>query len=256
MMKKTLKILCALMLLCGCEAPAAAEPQPAEETEEEEQVFACRAIDFYDYSTPVPASEKIGDDYFQDTLFGGDSRMGSLFLFSDLRDRGAEIHYVTSLSLWGIYDMAMETDDRNLYDILMATGRGNIYMLIGINEIRSMDFTAWTDEYRAVIQEVKEEHPGVNIYLILNYHPLEVSGLTDEELNEHLQMENDGLISIAREEHVYYLNPDEALASNGKVREDIVWDGLHLNTEGSQIFADFIATHVVREDVYVKEICE
>jgi lysophospholipase L1-like esterase len=129
-------------------------------------------------------------------------------------------------------------------------------MLIGINEIRSMDFTAWTDEYRAVIQEVKEEHPGVNIYLILNYHPLEVSGLTDEELNEHLQMENDGLISIAREEHVYYLNPDEALASNGKVREDIVWDGLHLNTEGSQIFADFIATHVVREDVYVKEICE
>ena len=46
MMKKTLKILCALMLLCGCEAPAADVPQPAEVQEEEEQVFACRAMDF------------------------------------------------------------------------------------------------------------------------------------------------------------------------------------------------------------------
>lgn len=252
MMRKMLTILTVLCMLCGC-TDAAVE----DTAETEEETYACRAIDFYDYETPVAQSEEIEDAYFSDTLFGGDSRMGSLFLFSDLGERGAEIHYVTSLSLWRIYDMEMETAEKTLYDIMMETGRSSIYLLIGINEIRSGDFTAWTEEYRALIQEVREKHPKADIYLILSYHPEEISGLDDAELSDHLRMENDGLISIAKSEHVYYLNPDEALSgSDGVVRTDIVWDGLHLNEEGSQMFADFIATHVVRREVYVKEVCE
>ncbi len=254
MRRKLLTLLTALCVLCGC-TPVPAEPE--ETAAEEEQVYACRSIDFYDYQNPVPASDRIDDSYFGNALLGGDSRMGSLYLFSDLPDRGAEIHYVTSLSLWRIYDMVMETSDRTLYDILMDTGRASIYLLIGINEIRSDNFSTWTDEYQGLIQEIRAKHPGVDIYLILGYHPLEISGLSDEQLNEHLKMENDGLIRIAESEHVYYLNPDEALAGdNGKVREDIVWDGLHLNETGSQMFADYIATHAARKEVYVKEVCE
>ncbi|MBQ3459220.1 MAG: SGNH/GDSL hydrolase family protein [Solobacterium sp.] len=252
MMKKTLTILTAFCLLCGC-APAEVEEQPAEE----EQAYACRYIDFYDYNTPVPASEPIQDMYFEDTIFGGDSRMGSLYLFSNLRDRGAEIHYVTSLSLWRIYDMELETAESNLYDILISTDRSSIYMLIGINEIRSGDFTAWAEEYQTIVQDIRNAHPQCDIYLILAYHPEEISGLDANELSAHLKMENDGLIQVAQTEHVYYLNPDEALTgSDGIVMSDIVWDGLHLNETGSQMFADFIATHVVRKDVYVKEVCE
>lgn len=254
MRRKLLTLLSALCVLCGC---STVQPVPEETAAEDEQVYACRSIDFYDYQNPVPASDRIEDTYFADTLFGGDSRMGSLFLFSDLPDRGAEIHYVTSLSLWRIYDMELETADSTLYDVLMDTGHGNIYLLIGINEIRSDNFSTWTEEYRTIVQEIRSRHPDVNIYLILAYHPLEISGLSDEQLSDHLKMENDGLIDIAGSEHVYYLNPDDVLAGDdGKVREDIVWDGLHLNEEGSQMFADYIATHVARKEVYVKEVCE
>ena len=86
----------------------------------------------------------------------------------------------------------------------------------------------------------------------------DLPGITNTMLSKSLrELENDGLIQVAQTEHVYYLNPDEALTgSDGIVMSDIVWDGLHLNETGSQMFADYIATHVVRKDVYVKEVCE
>ena len=252
--KKAAAVLMALcMMACSSESTAAQENT----AEEEQETFTCRSIDFYDYDTKVPESAEIEDDYFGDALLGGDSRMGSLFLFSDLQERGAEIHYVTSLSLWRIEDMEMETAESTLYDILMDTDRSSIYLLVGINEIRAGDFDAWTETYRELVREIREAHPACDIYLILCYHPIEVSNISDEDLDEHIRMENEGLIDIAKTEHVYWLDPDEALAdSSGKVSEDIVWDGLHLNEEGSGMFADFIASHVVRKDVYVKKVCE
>ena len=255
--KRTAAVLTALCIcVCANAEPAAAqEEQPARE--EEQEVYTCRSIDFYDYETAVPASDTIEDAYFNGALFGGDSRMGSLYLFSDLQSKGAEIHYMTSLSLWRIEDMELETAETNLYDILMHTDRNSIYLLIGINEIRAADFDAWIEEYRMLVQEIREAHPLCDIYLILCYHPIEISNISDEDLKEHIRMQNEGLIDIAKTEHVYWLDPDEVLADKtGKVREDIVWDGLHLNEEGSQMFADFIASHVARKDVYVKKVCE
>ncbi len=262
-MKKIWIVTAAALMLWGCAEPPVQAEEETEaqtetaETEVYEPVYACRTINYYDYEKPVPESEPIEDVYFTDVLMGGDSRMGSLYLYSDLGAKGAEIHYVTSLSLWRIYDAYMATADAPLYDLMISTTRHNIYLLIGINEIRGADFEAWKSELSSIVQELKQAKPDGNIYLILAYHPRYLSDITDEQLAARVEEENQKMREIAKENSIYFIDPDEALDDEtGVLREDLTWDGLHLNTEGSQLFADYIASHVVREERYVKEICE
>ena len=39
-------------------------------------------------------------------------------------------------------------------------------------------------------------------------------------------------------------------------KDDYVWDGLHFNVAGAHAMEDYISTHVVRRESYVKEICQ
>ncbi|MBE6109067.1 MAG: hypothetical protein E7194_01465 [Erysipelotrichaceae bacterium] len=289
-MKKRLSILLCVCLLCGCGSNTSQDtaetetPAPTEETSAETQtpeaetaaeteapadesaaqnesgspVYACRTFDFYDYAKPVPASANINDDYYQDVMIAGDSRVGSLYLFTDLRDKGAEIWYTTSISLWRIYDLAPdEGSDEPMFDLIMDTERSSIYILIGINEIRNNNFDAWGEEFSAVIDELLTKHADDSIYLILNYQPRSLSNIDDASLREHVEEQNSRLKKIAEEKRIYYIDiSDEMTDGNGLVKEELVWDGLHFNIDGAKQFADYLGRHVVREDNYVKEICE
>jgi hypothetical protein len=166
--------------LCGCAVKA-----PAESTASAEAVQkACRTIDYYDYSSPVPAGTTADDSYFLDTFFGGDSRMGSLKLYSDLSDRGAEIYYAQSLRLWAIDKTEIETGDGTdtLYNLVMNTTKKNVYLLIGINEIRSPDFADWGAYYDEIITDLLTQKPDTNVYLMMSYYPQELSDIDDSSL--------------------------------------------------------------------------
>ncbi len=259
-MKKLLKILLCACVLSGCgSAPQQTPVETADtETQSGSPVYACRTFDYYDYTEPVPASAAISDDYFKDVLIAGDSRVGSLYLFTDLRDKGAEIWYTTSISLWRLYDLAPdEGSDKPMFDLIMDTERNNIYILIGINEIRNNNFDAWGEEFTAVIDELQTKHADDSIYLILNYQPRGLSNIDDASLKEHVNEQNARLKKIAEEKRIYYIDiSDEMTDKTGLVKDELVWDGLHFNIDGAKKFADYLARHVVREDNYVKEICE
>jgi ATP-dependent Clp protease adapter protein ClpS len=246
-------------MLCGCGTKSAADSTQTEQASVNTDKTACKTVNYYDYSKPVPASAKIDDSYFMDTFFGGDSRMGSLVLYSDLNDKGADIYYAESLRLWAIEKTDVETTEGTdtMYNLMMNTTRKNVYLLLGINEIRSDDFVSWGEYYDEVIQTLLEKKPDANVYLMMAYYPQELADIDNNTLKQKVDDENSYLVKIAEKYHVYLLDIDKSMKDeNGKVRADLVWDGLHLNQTGGQAYADYIATHVVRKDDYVKEICE
>lgn len=256
MKKKTIGLMILITsLMIGCTTQTTRNQKDTE--------YACRTIDYYDYSAPVPASElPVDDSYFQTTFFGGDSRMGSLYLYSNLRDKGASIWYCESLSLFRIYDMKnsdMESEfgDNALYTLLTTTTKENIYILLGINEIRSDDFDAWKKTYATVIQDIKKANPKSHIYIMNTYYPRAISGLDETQMRTQVEMLNEAMMSLAKEQYVYYYDTNnDMMDMSGLINSAYVWDGIHLNPEGSQIFADAIAKHVVQEETYVKKICE
>ena len=248
------------MMLASAMALTMAGCGSNKQSDSAETTYACRMIDYYDYSTPVPAAETVDDSYFQDTFFGGDSRMGSLYLYSDLRDKGAEIYYAESMRVYTMDTMPVQELDgkTTLAELLDKTEKKNIYLLLGINEIRSDNFDDWASYYdEEVIQPILKRMPDAHIYLMLNYHVREVTGLDTETLDQHLKMINDKMIEIAKKNHIYYLDVDDEMTdTDGMIKEEYVWDGLHFNVEGAEAYADYIARHTVKEDAYVKEVCE
>ena len=247
-MKRTIAILTAVSFLIGCSSSSTAVS--ADE-------YSCRMIDSYNYDEPVAYSDAVDDSYYKDALFAGDSRMGALSLYGDLPD--AEVDYVTSLNLMKIdVSPADEREDgKTLIDLLNETDRGHIYLLFGINEIRNKTFDYFIEKYQEIVSNILAKNPEADIYIILAWHPEKVSGLSDEQLTAQLQDLNGRLAALAAENHIYYLVPDYALTDeNGIIKDEYVADGLHLGPEGTQAFEEFIATHVVREEQYVKKVCE
>lgn len=243
-------------MLTGCSKTTSENTSASSDTHHPE--YACRMINYYDYGKPVPeTTDPVDDSYFQDAFLAGDSRMGSLYLYSNLRDKGAEIHYAESLSLYTMYTTNMDDVQETMYSLLQNTDKSHIYILLGVNEIRSENFDSWGETYDGLIQELKEEHPSADIYMMGSYHPRAVSGLDADQLTNQLNMLNGKMQEIANNEHVYFYDTnDDLLDDQGLVREELVWDGLHFNQQGSQLFADEIAKHVVRKEDYVKKVCE
>lgn len=253
-MKRMLCILLSMGMLCGCGASSTAA---ADAVSQEPVSYSCRVMDYYDYSAPVPYSEDAEDSYYDNTLFAGDSRMGSLYLYGT--HKNAQIEYVTSLNLLLIDTMPLDNheDGATLMDVLSSTDKKNIYLLFGINEIRNQNFDAFHAQYQDILTMLRQNDPDVNIYIILSYHPRQVSGLSDDQLTAQLQMMNGGLVDLAQNNHVYYLDTDNGLDDDsGKIKEEFVFDGLHFNPEGAHAFEDYIGKHTVRSENYVKEVCE
>lgn len=254
-MKKVMLGLLSLTLLSGCGASWTSEA--AVSSAEPVSYNSCHVMDYYDYSEPVPYSDAVDESYYDNVLFAGDSRMGSLYLYGS--HPNASVEYVTSLNLMLIDTMPLDNHDdgATLMDVLQSTDKQNIYLLFGINEIRNQNFDAFDAQYQDILTMLRQNNPDVNIYIILSYHPREISGLSEEQLSQQLKMMNGGLISLAENNYVYYLDTDNGLDDEqGMVKEEYVFDGLHFNPDGAHAFEDYIAAHTVRSDVYVKKVCE
>ena len=127
-----------------------------------------------------------------------------------------------------------------LYDLMLKTDRKYLYILIGINEVRSKDFTSWKKEAGTLIDEIREKHPGIVIYLMQSYRPRNITGLEGDQVKTQVDLLNQAIAELAAEKHVYFMNPEAALMDeSGAVRSDYVWDGLHLNTEGTKAFSEY-----------------
>lgn len=218
---------------------------------------SCRVISYYDYTKSVPESEPVDESYYDVTLFAGDSRIGSLSLYGT--HENADIAYVTSLNLLLIDSMQVDEHEEEitLYDILASTTKENVYLLFGVNEIRNPNFIVFGEKYQELITMLLENDPDRNIYIILSYHPDYISDLPEPELTEHLEDLNSTLISLAVQNHIYYLDLDTTMDDElGTIKDEYVADGLHFTSTGAHVFEDFIATHTVRSDTYVQEICQ
>ena len=229
--------------------------------EEEEAMldegFHCRSISSYNYSSPIPYSGEVSTDYFQNTFFGGDSRVGSIALYTNLLDFGADVQYITSLSLWRVYDMNVsEAVPYSLMELIQMTGRKNIYLLIGVNEMNGSDVSVWRDEYDAFVKEIQSAHPDANVILMTCYTPQDLHNLPKETIRAYVDAQNGAIKEIALNNHALYLDLNEALDVDGYVSEDFVWDGVHLNIDGAKVLEDYIRTHVYQEESYVKKVCE
>jgi len=244
-MRKVLCALLCLVILTGCG-----------KTNDETAETSCRVVNLYNYEKPAVKDTAVEESFFDDALFAGDSRMGALDLYGSFGN--AEIAYSTSVNLLRLDSMPVDgREDETLWSVLESTEKGSVYLLLGINEIRTENKEPYLEAYEEVVTMLKENNPDVDVYMILEYMPREIVGLETEEMKVKVAEMNEGLKDIASRNLCFMLDLDTVLAGeDGLLKTEYSSDGLHLNSDGAAVVKEYIMTHVVREETYVKEVCE
>lgn len=213
----------------------------------------CFTIDNYDYENEVEISERINDEYYDDALFVGDSRMGALSLYGTHDNR--QVYYIESLFLNKINITTLEDGD-TIYDKITNTDVNNLYLMFGLNETGWKDYALFIEQYDKLIKDIRQLKPDINIYVFLLYTCQKTTALTHDIIKDKIDEDNALLKKMCLDNKIFYLDLNNVLlGEDGYLNNDLTNDGIHLNKSGTYIMEDYIDTHVYRREKYVKEAC-
>lgn len=212
---------------------------------------AAVAAQGYDYSKPVPESDAVDSMWFSDAMFIGDSRMKSIMDYASRKswfEYGADLSAV-SLTVSKIYTETVNYKGTTM-SIADAIRSGDsyskCYIMLGLNELGWASTDTFIEDYREIINLVRDSHPDIQIYVI-GIMPLGDKALDGGSwlTNDRVKLYNSLILDMCTEEEVYFIDNFDLLAPNGKLDDDAAVDGIHVEPGYSKMLVDFLLTHTV-----------
>lgn len=194
----------------------------------------------------VPESAPVGDDYFDDAVFVGNSRTEMLQLYSNLVK--PEFYAVQGMSVDKLHDKPVVSMDGEKLPIMEALKKkrfGKVYIMLGLNELGWVYSDIFIQEYGDAIDEIKQSQPGAVIY-VQSILPVSKNEAAREDVfnNKNIVNYNTLIKKMAEEKGVCYLDVAEAVTdSEGNLFEDASTDGIHLTPEYCDVWLDYLKTH-------------
>lgn len=200
-------------------------------------------------TTDYPYVE-VGEDYFDDALFIGDSRIEGLKLYSGLDNatfyskEGTTIYKILSEK---IVNMKID-DERKDVTIVRALKEktfSKIYIMLGINELGYKTTEDFANEYKDVLDKLRRLQPEAKIFIfgIMNVTD-EYSKENDVVNNDNINAKNVAIAQLADGMNIFYLDVNPDLSdTNGGMKKKYSWDGVHLKAEYYSLWVDFLKKH-------------
>lgn len=206
----------------------------------------------YPYTYKIAQSEAVGDSFFDDAVFIGDSRMKGMMLFGTIKCDwyATESLHISSVDTKKFYTVG--TTDYTAIEMLRmnADKYKKIYIGLGINDLGYTPAT-FIAHYRDIIGKIKEISPDADIY-VMAVLPVSkarsdqaIYGVTNDKVGQF----NQALSSMAEGmDKVYMLDVAEPFwSANGSLIDGTGSnDGVHLGADGYKIECDYIRTHTVK----------
>lgn len=199
---------------------------------------------------PVPESEPVENDYFNDIVFLGDSRTEGFYLYSGMKKHGQYL-YAVGATVESVFSKdAWETEKGKkvpLLDALAELECGKVYVMLGVNELGWTKVENFTSQYEKLVDRIRADHPGVQVVL---QSILPVTAKQDEKgnyvNNERIRTYNKEIEALAAKKDCAYVNVAEAVTGPDGCLP-VMWttDGVHLNVEGCRVWLHYLRTHSV-----------
>ncbi len=202
----------------------------------------------YDYSCPVPECASVGDNFFSDAAFIGNSIMDGFGMYSGLKT--ADFYAATNMSTLNISSSTSITlrsgVPGTILQGLAQEKYGKVFILLGINEMstRTDSFKEW---YRAVLEKVMDIQPEADIYIMgLSSVSREKEASGSVFTRANIEGYNRVLQELAEEYRVYYLDTFNWLCdSEGFMPDGSTWDGVHPEAPYYRLWLEKLRRHVV-----------
>ncbi len=171
----------------------------------------------------------------------GDSLVATLAMYDDTGR--IDFYGKVSLNVYSMFNKKISGSDRFVIDEIKDRGYEIVIILIGINEVSYGD-TAWGNQYREVIDAVKQRAPGARV--ICHGLPPISKGASQRNtygLNmEALTARNKLIKSIAEEKGCEYFDAGPVLRNGNSyyLPDEAASDGIHPGNYYSDMWIDWI----------------
>jgi len=194
----------------------------------------------------------VGEDYFRDAAFLGDSRTMGI---SDYAGLEADFYCENGMTIYKLLGEKgitwQETGEKvDLSQVLQEKQYGKIYIMLGMNELGYGDTEYFREHYQAVLEQIREWQPQAVIFLMANLHVSEEKNNLQTEFNNiNINAKNAAVASLADGINVFYLDSNPYFTDeNGLLKDELTFDGVHLYANNYADWRNFLMEHgVVRE---------
>ena len=194
----------------------------------------------YNYQT-------VDKDFFSNSLFIGDSRIEGLCRYGGIDT--ASFCFREGVTVWDIENAEML--DGNYNKTTLASTLSNdsfdyIYVMIGINELGKGTPTSFANQYREVLQYIKQYQPSA-IFVIMGIMNVtgDYSDGNDVFNNDNINARNVSISYLTNGVNAFYLDVNDSISENGGMIESYSWDGIHLKAEYYPLWSEYLYSHAI-----------
>lgn len=194
----------------------------------------------------LPEREAVGDDFFSDAAFMGNSLMDGFRMFSGLTT--CDYYAATSMTVVGAdskYCIKLDNGNQGtLVDGLKQKPYGKIYILLGINEI-GYDVKTFIELYGKMLDDIMSAQPNCDIYIMGLTPVSEAKSSSSDTFNmTRINEYNSALHQLAADKGCYYLDLVSALAGpDGYLPANKTTDGIHFSADVYKTWLAYVKTH-------------
>lgn len=192
----------------------------------------------------------VEDDYFEDALFIGDSRIVGMYEYGGLEETST-FYAETGMTIYRLLDTVVSKGDDGegitIEEALSDRQFGEIYLMVGINELGTGTTETFLAKYAEVVNRIRELQPEAVIYVqgILKVTS-ERSAKGDYITNEDIEEKNEGLSRMVDNVRTYYLDVNPVVCDEtGGLVNNYTFDGVHLKALYIPLWKEYLKSHVV-----------
>lgn len=208
----------------------------------------------YEYSLPVPESQRVTSSYFDDALFVGDSITAGIQSYALMKN--ASVVAFTGINTDTIMTReVIRNDAGELETMPQAISRcqnvKKVYVMLGANGVAWIGKENFVKNYGVFLDTIRQQHPDADIY-VQSILPVTASKEESDPrfANSKIREYNAALQDMAQEKKYYYLNVAEAFADeNGCLPEEASpTDGMHFGPKYYEVWFEYLKNHVANPD--------
>ncbi len=187
----------------------------------------------------------VGEDYFDDALFIGDSRMVGLRDYTDLPEH-ADFMCETSLTIYKIFEQNIGKKG-TVEEVLSQNDYGKIYLSVGINELGRGTTEDFIAQYKETVSKLRQLEPEAMIIIQGIMKVSKTKNDADAIFNNHnIQARNHAMATLADNQSIYYIDANEVVCDEaGNLQESYTFDEIHLLGVYNEVVKQFLLDHGV-----------
>lgn len=188
---------------------------------------------------------EVDDDYFDDAVFIGDSRVVSLYVYSDWKE--ATYYCSSGMTLGGVFkDPTGKWKDGNwkvnIAEALQKEHYGKVYIMLGINDMGVGNLDYFIDNYSEVIAKIHEWQPDACVFImsIMNVSAAR-NAQGDYINNDAINVRNERLKEMDNGVDTFYLDVNSVVCDeNGCLNAAYTFDGVHLYAKYVPLWTEYL----------------